>query len=45
MSPLPDDLTEAQARAIGRDGHFEFVGLPTGKYEIFTSVRASDNIR
>jgi hypothetical protein len=24
---------------IGRDGQFEFVGLPSGKYEIFTSVR------
>ena len=30
---------DSQTVIIGRDGHFEFVGLPTGKYEIVPSVR------
>src|ERR1700730_2717935 len=30
---------ESQTTFIGHDGHFEFVSLPTGKYEIVTSVR------
>lgn len=34
-----DRAWDSQTVIIGRDGHFEFVGLPTGKYEIFTSVQ------
>jgi hypothetical protein len=30
---------DSQTVTIGRDGHFEFAGLPAGKYEIFPSVR------
>jgi hypothetical protein len=30
---------DSQTVVIGRDGRFEFIGLPTAKYEIFTSVR------
>ena len=30
---------DSQTGIIGHDGHFEFIGLPTGEYEIFTSVR------
>ncbi len=33
-----DRAWDSQTVIIGSDGHFEFVGLPTGKYEIFTSV-------
>src|SRR3984893_1563504 len=34
-----DRAWDDQTAVIGHDGHFEFVSLPTGKYEIFTSVR------
>jgi uncharacterized GH25 family protein len=34
-----DRARDSQTVSIGRDGHFEFVGLPAGKHEIFTSVR------
>ncbi len=30
---------DSQTVSIGRDGHFEIAGLPSGKYEVFTSVR------
>jgi hypothetical protein len=30
---------DTQTAIIGSDGHFEFAGLATGPYEIFTSVR------
>ncbi len=30
---------DSQTVLIGRDGHFEFVSLPTGDYQIFASVR------
>jgi hypothetical protein len=33
-----DRAWDSQTAVIGHDGHFEFVSLPTGKYEIFTSV-------
>jgi hypothetical protein len=35
---LADRAFDSQTAVIGHDGHFEFVSLPTGKYEIFTSV-------
>ncbi len=31
---------DSQTAIIGRDGSFEFTNLPTGPYEIFTSVRS-----
>jgi hypothetical protein len=34
-----DRARDHQTAVISHDGHFEFVSLPTGKYEIFTSVR------
>jgi hypothetical protein len=34
-----DRVWDAQTVVIGRDGHFEFVGLDTGTYELFTSVK------
>jgi hypothetical protein len=34
-----DRARDSQTVVIGRDGHFEFINLPGGKYEIFTSVR------
>ena len=34
-----DRAWDSQTAMIGRDGSFEFAGLPTGKYQIFTSVR------
>jgi len=30
---------DSQTVLIGPDGHFEFVSLPTGDYQIFASVR------
>lgn len=30
---------DSQTTILGRDGSFEFTSLPTGPYEIFTSVR------
>jgi len=30
---------DSQTALLGRDGHFEFVGLPVGKYNIVPSVR------
>jgi len=34
-----DRAFDSQTVVIGRDGHFEFVSLPTGKYVISTSVQ------
>jgi hypothetical protein len=34
-----DRAWDSQTAVIGHDGHFEFVSLPAGKYEILTSVR------
>ena len=34
-----DRAWDSQTAVIGPDGHFEFVSLPPGKYEVFTSVR------
>jgi hypothetical protein len=34
-----DRARDSQTAIIGRDGHFEFTGLASGQYEIFTSVR------
>jgi hypothetical protein len=34
-----DRAWDSQTVIIARDGHFEFIGLPAGKHEIFTSVR------
>ena len=34
-----DRIWDSQTAVIGHDGHFEFVSIPTGKYEIVTSVR------
>jgi hypothetical protein len=33
------DAWDSQTVAIGRDGRFEFVGIPAGKYDVFPSVR------
>jgi len=34
-----DRAFDSQTVVIGSDGRFEFAGLHTGKYEVFTSVR------
>jgi uncharacterized GH25 family protein len=34
---------DSQTVLIGRDGHFEFVSLPTGDYQIFASVRGYES--
>jgi hypothetical protein len=35
-----DRAWDSQTVVIGRDGRFEFIGLPTGKYDIIPAVRS-----